>query len=152
MCLELPVSGLVFLAWSVCRVFLLEVEQAACKKSQLSSNPGAGERYWGYMILSQGAPNEQYHSLSPAREWNWEIGSKVKICMQFRLPINSKILCWLGWSLFWMTLISPFSCESLCLNNIFLEIACQPTAVFRVGNKAGARKGNQSISNLHFET
>ncbi len=65
---EEGLGGIIFWLDAVCRVVLLEVEQAACKKSRLSSVSRAlcmqADQFnpISYIITAAGPPAELYHS------------------------------------------------------------------------------------------
>jgi hypothetical protein len=46
----------------------------------------------------------------------------------------------------------PFNTLEVFFLEFFRKFACQPSALIRVGNQKGAKKGNQSIGNLHLES
>ncbi len=136
---------IIFCLDAISRVVIPEVEHTAWKNWRISLVLQL-DLDLHYNMDTTGIPAEHTQLVFQLEcEWRCETESTIFAYSEMRRTFAG--LDQVGCVLVWSKVVSPFTCDSLeqKLQNFKLEIACQPAAVIRVGNKKGKNKGHQSI-------
>jgi hypothetical protein len=154
------VGGIIFWLDAVCRVVLLRVEQAACKKSQLcwlvcvqadqfqpksyiiiDAGPSVcmqADQFQpiSYIIIAAGPPAMLYHSWSSS----WRVKQENRIASEdvHIILLTAELEVLEHFHNVWM-LVGHKGRSIINSENFVFNIACQQSVLIRVGNKRGEK-------------